>query len=687
MPHRDLLALHQEIETLRQRNAHLESQLLQHADQDQNIYRFLFDTMDEGFCIIEFFDGPHGPLSDYVHILANTAYAKHAGIPNVVGQKLREMVPDEADDWVARYGEVLRTGEPLQFEQELVATGHVLSVTTFRVEPAERRQVAVLFKDVTERRKAELALQQLNEELEQRVSTALAERRLFAELVDHSVVNVHVVDSNLRWLAVNRQAKHDFHALYGHTPEVGEYLPAVVSNHQLTDDTQIMPMWQRALAGEQFTEIGAFGPRHYELRFNALRDQDDNVQGAYLFAYDISERVEEQQRLAKAEQALRQAQKMEAVGQLSGGIAHDFNNLLGSIINAQELMQQRLSQQRYEELEPLLALSSGAAQRASSLVHRLLAFSRQQTLQPCSTEVSALVNGMEELIRRSIGPSITLRSRFMARLWPTFIDPPQLESALLNLCINARDAMPGGGTIDIQGDNLTLDSEQARPLELAAGDYVRLSVADSGHGMSAAVAARAIDPFFSTKPLGQGTGLGLSMTYGFVRQSGGQLRLLSTPGAGTRVELYLPRHHQQPGVPPQPFARKPLASSAGGQRIILVEDQAALRLVVGEVLEELGYQVEAFENGSAALAHMQQCEQPDLLLSDIGLPDGPNGRQVAERCRQRFPQLKVLFITGYDESAALSDGQLLQGTSVLTKPFELEALAERVRQLLADELP
>ncbi|QHG65773.1 hybrid sensor histidine kinase/response regulator [Pseudomonas putida] len=686
MPHRDLLALRQEIETLRQRNAQLETQLLQHADQDQNIYRFLFDTMDEGFCIIEFFDGPHGPLSDYVHVIANAAYAKHAGIPNVVGQKLREMVPDEANDWVARYGAVLRTGEPLQFEQELVATGHVLAVTTFRVEPAERRQVAVLFKDVTERRKAEQALQQLNEQLEQRVSAALAERRLFAELVEHSVVNVHVIDTNLRWLAVNRQAKHDFHALYGRTPEVGEYMPAFVEGHP-ADRELIMPMWQRALAGEQFIEIGAFGPRHYELRFNALRDHDDSVQGAYLFAYDITERVQEQQRLAKAEQALRQAQKMEAVGQLSGGIAHDFNNLLGGIINAQELMQQRLGQQRYAELEPLLELSSGSAQRASSLVHRLLAFSRQQTLQPCSTEVSALVNGIEELIRRSIGPSITLRSRFVARLWPTFIDPPQLESALLNLCINARDAMPGGGTIDIQGDNITLDSEQARPLELAAGDYVRLSVADNGCGMSAAVAARAIDPFFSTKPMGQGTGLGLSMTYGFVRQSGGQLRLHSTPGEGTRVELYLPRHHEQPVVAPRPSGHKALAGSSGGQRIVLVEDQTALRLVLGEVLEELGYQVEAFENGTAALAHLQQCEQPDLLLSDIGLPDGPNGRQVAERCRQLYPDLKVLFITGYDESAALSDGQLLQGTSVLTKPFELEALAERVRLLLADELP
>ncbi|MEW5514578.1 response regulator [Pseudomonas asiatica] len=564
MPSRDLLSLRQQVEALQQQNALLEARLASHQQHDQDFYRSLFDTMDEGFCIIEFFDGPHGPLSDYVHVLANAAYAKHAGIPNVVGQKLREMVPDEADDWVARYGAVLRTGEPLHFEQELVATGHVLSVTTFRVEPAEKRQVAVLFKDVTARRRAEQALQRLNEELEQRVNAALAEQ-------------------------------------------------------------------------------------------------------------------------AKAEEALRQAQKMEAVGQLSGGIAHDFNNLLGGILSAQELMRQRLEQSRFDALEPLLKLSSDSAQRASSLVHRLLAFSRQQTLQPCSTQVATLVSGMEELLRRTIGPSITLTSHFPCQLWPTFIDPPQLESALLNVCINARDAMPAGGVIDILGDNLQLDDQQARALELPAGEYVRLSISDNGKGMSAEVAERAVDPFFTTKPMGQGTGLGLSMTYGFVRQSGGQLRVLSTPGEGTRIELLLPRHHQHPEAPaPRPLHTLLEKSSGATQRILLVEDQAALRVVVCEVLEELGYRVDAFENGPAALAHLQAGERPDLLLSDIGLPGGLNGRQLAERCRERHPDLKVLFITGYDESAALSDGQLLQGTQVLTKPFELAVLAERVRTLLED---
>jgi len=691
MPHRELQQLRQQVEALQRRNAELESAQAHQQALGSDLFRSLFDTMDEGFCVIEFFDGPHGPLSDYVHVMANAAYAKHAGIPNVVGQKLREMVPDEADDWVARYGAVLRTGEPLQFEQELVATGHVLAVSTFRVEPPERRQVAVLFQDMTERRKAEQALQRLNEELEQRVSEALAERRLFAELVDHSVANVHVIDKRMRWLAVNRQAQEDFHHLYGRTPDVGDHMPALMGEDS-PDYCLILPLWQRALAGEQFTTSGAFGQapnrRHFELRFNALRAPEGTVQGAYLFAYDISERVQEQQRLAKAEQALRQAQKMEAVGQLSGGIAHDFNNLLGSILNAQELMHQRLAQARYEELAHLLDLSSDSAKRASSLVHRLLAFSRQQTLQPLATQVTALVSGMEDLIRRTIGPSITLRSHFASELWPTFIDPPQLESALLNLCINARDALPAGGTVDILGENIVLHPELAQPLDLPPGDYVRLSVVDNGCGMSAEVAARAFDPFFSTKPMGHGTGLGLSMTYGFVRQSGGQVRLLSTPGEGTRITLYLPRHPEQPQVPASAPRRALLDSRrASGQRILLVEDQMALRLVVAEVLEELGYQVEAFESGPAALAYLQHAEPPALLLSDIGLPDGLDGRQLAERCRLEYPDLKVLFITGYDERAALSDGQLLQGASVLTKPFDLDVLAERVRQLLADELP
>ncbi|MHA6194190.1 hybrid sensor histidine kinase/response regulator [Pseudomonas wadenswilerensis] len=687
MPSSELDSLRQQLHDLQQRNAALEHQLVQQRTLDEDSYRFLFDTMDEGFCVIEFFDGPHGPLSDYIHVVANAAYARHAGIPDVVGQKLREMVPDEADEWVARYGAVLRTGQPLHFEQELVATRRVLSVTTFRIEPAERRQVAVLFKDVTERRRAEQALQQLNEQLEQRVLDAVAERQLFAMLVDSSVACVQVVDTDLRWQAVNQQSLKDFHYLYDHVPRIGDSVADTLRGNP-QDCTLGLALWQRALGGDAFTEIARFGSgtrtRHYELRFNALYDNDGQVRGAYLFAYDIQARIEEQQRLLRAEEALRQAQKMEAVGQLTGGIAHDFNNLLGGILGAHELMRQRLQQQRHDDVGPLLDAASSSAQRAASLVHRLLAFSRQQTLQPQATHVDALVRDLEELICRSVGPAIEVRSHFATDLWPTFIDPPQLESALLNLCINARDALPKGGSIDIHSENIVLDEERGHSLDLAAGDYLRLSVEDNGLGMNADVAARAIDPFFTTKPLGQGTGLGLSMAFGFVRQSGGQLRIVSTPGLGTRIELYLPRHHEAPRqVQLQPEAL-PTIIHGRGVRIVMVEDQETLRMVIGEVLEESGYSVETYENAVAALPALQRGAAPDLLISDIGLPGGMNGRQLAEAMRQLHPHLPVLFITGYDESAALSDGQLAAGMSVLTKPFGLEALVLRVEQMLGE---
>lgn len=685
MPDSELHALRQQIDALERRNSELEAQLALGQNLDDGLYRFLFDTMDEGFCIIEFFDGPHGPLSDYVHIMANAAYAKHAGIANVVGQKLREMVPEEADHWVERYGEVLRSGQPLHFEQELIATGRVLSVTTFRIEPAHKRQVAVLFKDVTERRRAEHALQALNAQLEHRSSTALAERRLFAELVDHSIANVHVIDMDLRWIAINRTARLEIHQLYGHVPQVGDYMPDVMRKHAI-DSQLILPMWLRALSGERFTAIEAFGEgslrRYFELHFHALRDQAGTVQGAYLFAYDITGRMEDQQRLLQAEQALRQAQKMEAVGQLSGGIAHDFNNLLGGILGAHELIQQRLDKGNYDDLARLLETANGSAERACALVHRLLAFSRKQTLQPQPTEVGRLIDGIEELLRRSIGPGIELRSCFSQELWPTFIDPPQLESALLNLCINARDALPMGGLITVRGENIALDHDRARQLDLNAGDYLCLAVEDNGHGMSAEVAQRAIDPFFTTKPLGQGSGLGLSMVYGFVRQSGGQLRINSQAEQGTCIRLFLPRHVAE--IPPMPSTVSSGARPAPaqvGQQIMLVEDQATMRMVLCDVLEELGHHVHVFASGTAAIEALAQGIRPDLLISDIGLPGGISGYQVANACRDTCPDTAILFITGYEPST-LTGGTPPADAQMLLKPFELATLAERVSQLL-----
>jgi len=533
------------------------------ADSEQR-YRTLFDSIDEGFCIIEFFDGPHGPLSDYIHIEANPAYALHAGISNVVGQKLREMVPDEADGWAELYGTVLRTGVPIRFERELVATGRHLELAAFRIEPASRRQVAVLFQDITPRKRAEEAMQRINETLEARVAEAITERK-------------------------------------------------------------------------------------------------------------------------QAEEALRQSQKMEAVGQLTGGIAHDFNNLLTGIIGSLDLLQVRLRQGRTADIDRYIAAAQGASKRAAALTHRLLAFSRRQTLDPKPTDVNRLVMGMEELIRRTVGPQIAVEVVTAGGLWPTLIDSSQLESTLLNLCINARDAMPEGGRITIETANKWLDERAAKERDLPPGQYLSLCVTDTGTGMTPDVIARAFDPFFTTKPIGQGTGLGLSMVYGFVRQSGGQVRIYSEVGHGTTMCLYLPRHY---GTSAESVAADAPATSARaqtGKTVLVVDDEPSVRMLVTEVLEELGYASIEASDGPAGLRMLEADMRVDLLVTDVGLPGGINGRQLADAARTTRPDLRVLFITGYAENAIIGNGQLEPNMGVLTKPFVMETLARRIIEMTSDD--
>ena len=526
-------------------------------------YRTLFDAMDEGFCVLEFVDGPHGPLSDYVHVEANPAYARHAGIPGIVGRRLREVVgDDEAGSWVARFGAVLRTGQPIRFEQELVATGHHLELSAFRVEPPSRRQVAVLFQDVTARKRAEAELRALNDGLEQRVEERTGELR-------------------------------------------------------------------------------------------------------------------------RSEELLRQSQKMEAVGQLTGGLAHDFNNLLTGIIGALELLSTRVSQGRIKDVERYVTVAQGAARRAAALTHRLLAFSRRQTLDPKSTDANRLIGGMEELIRRTVGPAVELEVVGAGGLWPTLVDPNQLENALLNLAINARDAMPGGGRLTIETANAWLDARAARERDMQPGQYVAIAVSDTGTGMPPEVVARAFDPFFTTKPLGEGTGLGLSMIYGFARQSGGQVRIYTEEGRGTTMRLYLPRH-QGPAEEAAAAAALADAPRAGaGQTVLVVDDEPSVRVLVTEVLEELGYAAIEAADAISGLAVLRSDARVDLLVTDVGLPGGMNGRQMADAAREARPDLKVLFITGYAENAAVGNGHLGPGMHVMTKPFAMEALAGRVRELIA----
>jgi CheY-like chemotaxis protein len=378
---------------------------------------------------------------------------------------------------------------------------------------------------------------------------------------------------------------------------------------------------------------------------------------------------------------------MEAVGQLTGGLAHDFNNLLTSISVGLELLELRIDQQRYDDVGRYLEMAQASAARATALTQRLLAFSRRQTLAPTPVVVEAMVGGMLDIISRTLGPSIAISTDLAPAPWAVLVDVPQLENALLNLCINARDAMPAGGPLAIGTANVALADQAAAQLDIPAGEYVRLSVADTGTGMDAAVIEKAFEPFFTTKPIGQGTGLGLSMIYGFTRQSGGQVRIDSQPGQGTTVHLYLPRFlgDAADASTPTPPDEAGAAPSGNVGTVLVVEDDDAIRALVTEVLSSSGYRVLQAPEGGRAIEILQSNEGIDLLVTDVGLTGGLNGRQVADAGRQLRPALPVLFITGYAASAAVGAGQLEPGMQVLTKPFTAAELERRARALVVGD--
>jgi PAS domain S-box-containing protein len=413
------------------------------------------------------------------------------------------------------------------------------------------------------------------------------------------------------------------------------------------------------------------------LSWVAVSDRDSN----YAVARDVTAEKAAAERLKATEEALLQSQKMEAVGQLTGGIAHDFNNLLTGIVGSLDLLQTRLNQGRTDNVARYIEAAMTSANRAAALTHRLLAFARRQPLVPKVVDVNQLVVSLEDLLRRTIGETIDLEIIALDNLWCTLCDPNQLESALLNLAINARDAMPDGGKLVIATSNVRLDNVAANPSALAPGDYICIGVADTGTGMSAEVAARAFDPFFTTKPIGQGTGLGLSMIYGFARQSNGHATIDSKLDQGTSVKLYLPRHHGQlpaehaPGVNAGQHA-------ATGETVLVVEDEPVVRGVILEMLGEQGYRTIEAGDGPSGLRLLRMNEQIDLLITDVGLP-GMNGRQLADLARETRPDLKILFITGYAESVAIADGFLQSGMEMITKPFDLDHLSRRIRAMIS----
>ena len=578
------------------------------------------------------------------------------------------------------WGQALATGAPYETEFRIRRTDgafrwHLVRAQAIRGPDGAITQWVGTNTDIEEQRVATEALAALNAELEERVAARTAERdRVWRNSRDLLVVVG--VDGVFR--AVNPA----WTAIFGHRPE------------DVAGRSFLEFIWPedaaRAQAGLQTASLRR-DLENVENRFCRIDGTPrwiswrTSVEGELVYAYgrDITAEKEQAEALRHTEEALRQAQKMEAVGQLTGGLAHDFNNLLTAIAGNLELLQMRVAQGRLAELEHYFAAAQGAARRAAALTHRLLAFSRRQTLDPKPTDVNRLGAGMEDLIRRTGGPSVASEVVGAMGLWTTLVDPNQLENALLNLCINARDAMPDGGRLTIETANRWMDERTARGRELPAGQYISLCLSDTGCGMTQEVVRRAFDPFYTTKPIGMGTGLGLSMTYGFVRQSGGQARIYSEPGQGTMVCLYLPRHFgpaESPEVPAAPVAQ-PRAED--GMTVLIVDDEMTVRMLIAEVLEERGFVPIEAADGPEGLRVLESDRRIDLLITDVGLPGGINGRQLADAARTLRPGLKVLFITGYAENAVVRNGHLEAGMHVLTKPFTMEDLVMRLGDIIA----
>ena len=388
----------------------------------------------------------------------------------------------------------------------------------------------------------------------------------------------------------------------------------------------------------------------------------------------------------RVEEALRQSHKMEAVGQLTGGLAHDFNNLLAAISGSLELIHIRVGEGRTAELGRYIEAAMVSTKRATTLTHRLLAFSRRQMLDPTPTDVNRLVGGMEDLFRRTVGPGIRVETKLAGDLWATICDQNQLESALLNLVLNARDAMPDGGNLLIESANTVFPDWGGEPRDaplrdMPAGECVAVLVTDTGTGMAPDVLARAFDPFYTTKPMGQGTGLGLSMIHGYVEQSGGHVRLRSEMGQGTTVAIYLPRYLGATVSDQEIVAATLPPPAAAGAVVLLVEDEPIVRMLMIEMLSDHGYKVQEAHSGRSGLSVVESGARLDLLITDVGLPGGMDGRQLADAVRQQRPNLKVLFITGYAESASLGNGRREQGMEIMIKPFTVDAFLAKVREM------
>jgi PAS domain S-box-containing protein len=806
------------------------------------LYRNLFNSMEEGFCIIEMIFDAAGKPADYRFLEINAAFEKQTGLHDAAGKRMRELAPSHEEYWFEIYGKIALTGEPAHFLNEAKALNAYYEVSAYRVGEPELRHVAIVFNDISERRRAEEHIRQLN--------------RVYSVLSDINQMIVREKDSQamleaacriatekgkfqMAWVGMADPAAHMLRPIAS-SGEVGDYLDRV--HLDLLDPARSAGPSVRCFLSGEHAVCNAIeqDPRFAPWREDALRmgyrshasfplkvdaqvvgifnlyssepaffDEDeikllDELAMDIGFALEVNRREEDRRKaeeelrwrtaffealvdsaqdgvlvvdgkgkkvlqnerlnallklprdvfknpdfaeriqfltgwvknphqffekvqflishpeelsrdivelldgtilerssspvIDKAqnhygriwafrditgqrqlEEQLRQSQKMEAVGQLTGGIAHDFNNLLTVILGCSEFIGEEAKEN--PRLSKMAKMILDAAQRGADLTHRMLSFARRQALQPKPIDVNRMLANMESILRRTLSADIDLKVIKSGEDCTALVDLTQLESALLNLCVNARDAMPAGGKLIVETGIATLDSSYAEQnADVTPGQYILIAVSDTGGGISRENLSRVFDPFFTTKEVGKGTGLGLSMVYGFVKQSQGHVKIYSEPGEGTSVKLYLPKADQESEPANQEAIL--IADLHGSEVILLVEDNEPVREFAKTQLLHLGYRVIEAANGKDALAILREHQDIDLLFTDVVMPGGLNGRELAHEARRLYPALKVLFCSGYAESAILHLGLLDEDVQLLNKPYSRLQLARRIRGML-----
>ncbi|MBL0407371.1 PAS domain-containing protein [Microvirga aerilata] len=640
--------------------------------QSEAHYRALFENIDVGYSIHEVKFDENQNSVDYRVVEANPAFERQTGLVDAVGKWVSELTPGIEQHWIDANGHVLLTGEPVRIENYVEPLARWYDVHIFRTgEPREPR-VAVLFNDISERKIAEQQLRELNATLEERVAKRTAERNLLATIVEVTDIMVLAVDLDFNILAINTANADEFERIYGVRPKAGDNMLGLLAD-QPEHQEQVRAGWAQGMRGESVTFVEDYGDPgrvrpYYEVNFQPLRNEAGEQIGVYQFVIDVTQRVRGQAQLAEAQDALHQSQKMDAMGQLTGGVAHDVNNLLTPIVGGLDLLQRKgLGGGREQRL---IAGALASAERVRVLVQRLLAFARRQPLQPQPVDVGSLIAGMADLIASTSGPQVKVTVDTASDLPAALADPNQLEMAILNLAVNARDAMPNGGQLTISAR--AGDVERVHSSGLAAGSYIRLSVADTGTGMDAETLKRAVEPFFSTKGIGRGTGLGLSMVHGLAAQLGGTLTINSKPGLGTNVELWLPA--TEAGTESAERPGEPEVSITAGT-VLLVDDEELVRASTADMLVELGYTVVEAMSAEEALRLLEDGLVPDVVVTDHLMP-GMTGTELARELHRRLPGIGVLIISGYADVEGVAPD-----LPRLVKPFRQAELAASLAAL------